>query len=289
MCPLKTWCWNALKRYERPGDSPIAAGQFRQNRSLNHPHLDSIPPPARLSTLFISDLHLCAGRPQSNRSFFGFLEREARDAQALYILGDLFEYWVGDDDLGDAFNASVVSALGRLAASGVPTYLMHGNRDFVIGDAFARASGVALLPDPTLLDLYGQPTLIMHGDTLCTLDEDYQAFRREARRESWVRNLLERPLAERKAAVEDLRRQSEQEKRRKTAEIMDVAPAEVEDVLRRYGYPRLIHGHTHRPARHVHLVDGHTCERWVLADWYRGGSYLACDASGCRATQLREN
>lgn len=239
-----------------------------------------------MHTLFISDLHLCAGRPQINLDFFGFLEHEARSAQALYILGDLFEYWVGDDDLGDAFNAAVVSSLDRLVAAGVPTYLMHGNRDFVIGDAFARASGVTLLPDPTLLDLYGQPTLVMHGDTLCTLDEDYQAFRREARTEAWMRDLLRRPLAERKAAVEALRRQSEQEKRGKTAEIMDVAPSEVENVLRRHGYPRLIHGHTHRPARHEHTVDGHACERWVLSDWYRSGSYLACDESGCRAVQL---
>ncbi|MHB8667381.1 MAG: UDP-2,3-diacylglucosamine diphosphatase [Burkholderiales bacterium] len=239
-----------------------------------------------MSTLFISDLHLCAGRPQSNRSFFDFLERIARSARALYILGDLFEYWVGDDDLADPFNATVVAALSQLAGSGVPAYLMHGNRDFVIGDAFARASRVTLLPDPTLLSLYGQQTLLMHGDTLCTLDSDYQAFRREARSQSWISGLMRQPLAERKAGIEALRRKSEQEKRGKPAEIMDVAPAEVEATLRRYGYPRLIHGHTHRPARHVHTVDGNICERWVLADWYQGGSYLACDASGCRALQL---
>ena len=240
-----------------------------------------------MSTLFISDLHLCAGRPQSNAAFFGFLEREARGADALYILGDLFEYWAGDDDLDDPFNASVVAALARFVAGGVPTYLMHGNRDFVIGAAFARASGVQLLPDPTLLRLYGQAVLLMHGDTLCTLDLQYQAFRREARSEAWIGRLLRQPLAERKAAVEDLRRKSEQEKRIKAAAIMDVAPAEVEAQLRRYGYPRLIHGHTHRPARHLHTVDGHTCERWVLADWYQGGSYLACDAGGCRALTVR--
>lgn len=242
-----------------------------------------------MSTLFISDLHLCAGRPQSKRIFFGFLEREARGADALYILGDLFEYWVGDDDLGDPFNAAVVSALARLVAGGVPTYLMHGNRDFVIGDAFAHASGVRLLPDPSLVKLYGQAVLLMHGDTLCTLDADYQAFRREARSAAWISDFLRRPLAERKAAVEALRRQSEQEKRGKATEIMDVAPAAVEDVLRRYAYPRLIHGHTHRPARHLHTIDGHDCERWVLADWYGGGSYLACDASGCRAIKLGAN
>ena len=239
-----------------------------------------------MSTLFISDLHLCSARPQSNCSFFGFLEREARSARALYILGDLFEYWVGDDDLGDPFNATVVAALARLVAGGVPTYLMHGNRDFVIGEAFARASGVTLLPDPSLLNLDGQAVLLMHGDTLCTLDLEYQAFRREARSQTWINDLLRQPLAKRKAAVEALRRKSEQEKRSKPADIMDVAPAEVEAALRRYGYPRLIHGHTHRPARHVHTVDGHTCERWVLAAWYQGGSYLACDESGCRAVQL---
>lgn len=242
-----------------------------------------------MSTLFISDLHLCAGRTQSNRAFFGFLEREARGADALYILGDLFEYWVGDDDLDDPFNAAVVAALARLTAGGVPVFLMHGNRDFVIGAAFARASGVTLLPDPALLALYGQAVLLMHGDTLCTLDLEYQAFRREARSPAWIGKLLQQPLAERKAAVEALRRKSEQEKRSKPAEIMDVAPAEVEAVLRRHAYPRLIHGHTHRPARHVHLVDGHACERWVLADWYQGGSYLSCDQSGCRAVQLDGN
>ena len=242
-----------------------------------------------MSTLFISDLHLCSGRPQSTRAFFGFLEREARGADALYILGDLFEYWVGDDDLDDPFNAEVVAALARLVAGGVPVYLMHGNRDFVIGAAFARASGVQLLPDPTVLDLYGHAVLLMHGDTLCTLDLEYQAFRREARSPSWIGQLLQQPLAERKAAVEALRRKSELEKRSKPAEIMDVAPAEVEAVLRRHAYPRLIHGHTHRPARHVHLVDGHACERWVLADWYQGGSYLSCDQSGCRAVQLNGN
>ena len=239
-----------------------------------------------MSTLFISDLHLCAGRPQGNRCFFAFLEREARAAQALYILGDLFEYWVGDDDLDDPFNAKVVAALARLVAGGVPVYLMHGNRDFVIGEAFARASGVTLLADPALIELHGQAVLLMHGDTLCTLDREYQAFRREARSEAWISKLMRQPLAERKAAVEALRRQSEQEKRSKPAEIMDVAQDEVEATLRRYGYPRLIHGHTHRPARHLHTVDGHACERWVLADWYQGGSYLACDESGCRALPL---
>ena len=239
-----------------------------------------------MTALFISDLHLCASRPEINRIFFGFLDRVAPGADALYILGDLFEYWAGDDDLDDPFNASVVAAIARLVGRGVPVYLMHGNRDFVIGEAFARAGRVTLLEDPTLLSLYGQAVLLMHGDTLCTLDAEYQAFRREARSASWIRDLLDRPLAQRKAQIEGLRRQSEVEKKGKPAQIMDVAPAEVEAALRRHGYPRLIHGHTHRPARHLHTVDGHTCERWVLADWYQAGSYLACDASACRAVHL---
>ncbi len=236
--------------------------------------------------LFISDLHLCASRPKINRIFFDFLEHEARGADALYILGDLFESWAGDDDLDDPFNASVARALARLVACGVPVYMMHGNRDFVIGAAFAHASGATLLPDPALLSLYGKSVLLMHGDTLCTLDEEYQAFRRKARSASWIADLLAKPLAERKEAIGSMRQRSELEKHSKPAEIMDVAPAAVEEMLRRHGYPQLIHGHTHRPARHVHTIDGRTCERWVLADWYQAGSYLACDESGCRSVQL---
>jgi UDP-2,3-diacylglucosamine hydrolase len=239
-----------------------------------------------MSTLFISDLHLCPSRPEINRIFFRFLEDQAGAAHALYILGDLFEYWPGDDDLGEPFNTSIAAALASLTGSGVAAYLMQGNRDFTIGPAFARSSGIELLPDPVLLDLYGQPTLLMHGDTLCTLDREYQDFRREARSQAWMDAMLAKPLAERKAAIEAMRRRSEEAKGRKPAEIMDVDPAEVEAVLRRHGYPRLIHGHTHRPARHTHRVDGHDCERWVLADWYKRGSYLACDKSGCRAEQL---
>ena len=158
-----------------------------------------------MSTLFVSDLHLCAGRPQSNRSFFGFLEHEARSARALYILGDLFEYWVGDDDLGDAFNATVVAALARLVAAGVPVYLMHGNRDFLIGEKFAAASGVILLQDPTVIDLNGMRTVLLHGDTLCTDDVEYQAWRRKARDPAFQAAFLAKSLAERRQTEEALR------------------------------------------------------------------------------------
>jgi UDP-2,3-diacylglucosamine hydrolase len=228
-------------------------------------------------TLFISDLHLCVSRPHSNKLFFRFLEREARGADALYILGDLCEYWVGDDDLSDPFNHSIAAALKSLARTGVPIFLMHGNRDFLIGPKFCSASGATLLDDPTIVELNGTRTLLMHGDTLCTDDVDYQRFRAQVRGEAWQREFLARPLTERKAMAEELRRKSELEKRRKSAAIMDVTPASVDALLRAEQTPLLIHGHTHRPARHSHTVDGKRFERWVLPDWYDSGGYLRCE------------
>ena len=237
-------------------------------------------------TLFISDLHLSHTRPGITRLFLDFLQSAAGEAQALYALGDLFEYWPGDDDLADPLHAEVASALRRLHAEGVAVYFMHGNRDFLVGEAFARAARAALLPDPTLIDLYGTPTLLMHGDSLCIDDSAYMAFRGKVRSPSWQRDFLSKPLAERKAIIEGLRRESEEEKVQKSAEIMDVNPQALAAVLREYRYPRLIHGHTHRPARHLHSVDGKTCERWVLTDWYENGGYLRCDETGCEAVAL---
>ena len=236
-------------------------------------------------TLFISDLHLCPTRPAINRIFFEFLRGPAARAEALYILGDLFEYWAGDDD-DDPFNASVLAALRKLADRGVALYLMHGNRDFLIGDRFTAACRAKLLPDPTLVNLYDTPTLMMHGDTLCTDDLKYQQFRVKVRDPQWQKNFLAQPLAARKQVIAGLRAESTAEKKLKTEAIMDVAPAAVEATLREHGYPRLIHGHTHRPALHQHVIDGHQCERWVLADWYTSGSYLQCDAQGCRVIKL---
>jgi UDP-2,3-diacylglucosamine hydrolase len=239
-----------------------------------------------LSAFFISDLHLCSWRPEINRIFFEFMSGPAREAQVLYILGDLFEYWAGDDDRGDSFNASVVEALAGFSLSGRGLYLMHGNRDFLLGGEFARSCNSDLLADPHALDLHGMPTLLMHGDTLCTDDKDYQRFRAEVRSPDWQRRFLAQPLALRKGQIESVRNTSESEKQRKAPEIMDVNRDAVEAVLRKNGYPRLIHGHTHRPARHEHRVDGRVCERWVLADWYQAGSYLRCDESGCTPVQL---
>lgn len=238
------------------------------------------------TTLFISDLHLCASRPHIKRLFFEFLESTVRDAKQLYILGDFFEYWAGDDDIDDPFNRSIIDAVAKLSSSHVAVYLMHGNRDFLIGETFCRASGATLLPDPSLIDLNGTRTLLMHGDTLCTDDVEYQNFRKQVRDPHWQQEFLSQPLAQRKVIIEDLRRRSENEKQTKPTEIMDVTRSSVEAVLREHAYPRLIHGHTHRPALHHHTVDGKTCERWVLTDWYERGGYLRCIASGLKAISL---
>jgi len=236
--------------------------------------------------IFISDLHLCAERPHINQQFFDFIGHTAPQAGALYILGDLFEYWVGDDDLADPLNASVAEALRTLGTKGTAVCLMHGNRDLLIGREFAQRCGAELISDPTLLDLHGTRTLIMHGDTLCTDDAAYQKFRTYAHNPGNQAQFLALPLAARREKILGLRAESERSKQDKSNEIMDVSQGAVAEILRSHGYPRLIHGHTHRPARHVHVVDGHTCERWVLNDWYQRGGYLRCDASDCQLVKL---
>jgi UDP-2,3-diacylglucosamine hydrolase len=237
-------------------------------------------------SLFISDLHLSADRPEVLSAFAEFLATTAVQADALYILGDLFESWAGDDDLDAPFNRHVVSALAKLSDSGTALFLMHGNRDFLMGEALADACHARLLPDPSLHVIHGAATLLMHGDTLCTDDTAYMAFREQVRDPRWQRDFLAQPLARRKAQIAQLREQSRLAQRRKTAEIMDVNAESVINALRQRGYPRLIHGHTHRPALHVHEIDGHRCERWVLPDWYGQGGYLRCDVHGCAAIRI---
>ena len=239
-----------------------------------------------MHSIFVSDLHLSPERPRIDQVFFDFAARTAARAEAVYILGDLFEYWVGDDDLADPFNASVADALAELSRKGVRVRLMQGNRDVLLGEAFARRCGAELTADPTLLDLYGTRTLVMHGDTLCTEDLEYQEFRAYAHDTANQRRFLSQPLSERKQQMFGMRAESEKSKRGKSEEIMDVTLSAVEAVLRTHGYPRLIHGHTHRPARHLHAVDGRRCERWVLNDWYQRGGYLRCDSGGCKAELL---
>jgi len=237
-------------------------------------------------SLFISDLHLSPDTPEATGALLRFLRETAPAADALYVLGDLFETWIGDEGLAQPFAKEVANAFRTLAEGGVPVHFMHGNRDFLVGERFARASGMTMLTDPTVVDLYGTRTFLMHGDSLCSGDVEYQKFRSMVRNPAWQQAFLAKPLDERARMAREVRGKSEQAKQVKDMIIMDVAPATVDDAFRAHHYARLIHGHTHRPARHAHKVDGRDCERWVLADWYDHGSYLLCDASGCRAQPL---
>lgn len=232
-----------------------------------------------MSTLFISDLHLTEERPEANERFIEFVEETARRAEALYILGDFFEYWVGDDDLEQPFNAVIAGLLASLTRDGVRLYFMHGNRDFLVGDRFCAATGASLLPDPVVHEIEGVRTLLVHGDTLCTDDVDYQAWRRKARDPAFQSDFLAKPLAERRRLILQMREKSKEVVQGKPAEIMDVNAQAVSEALRRHGVRRLIHGHTHRPGRHAVGSDG---ERWVLPDWYGRGGYLEINQRGPR-------
>lgn len=233
-------------------------------------------------TLLISDLHLHASRPHTTRLLLDFLATTARGAQTLYVLGDLFEYWAGDDDLDDPHHGAVADAFRQLSDAGTGVKLMHGNRDFLLAQAFSARSGATLLDDPFEAYVHGLHVLLTHGDALCTDDIAYQKFRHQVRDPAYQQVFLAQPLAVRKAQIEGYRSQSEMEKSIKAEAIMDVNQQAVLDMLRRHGYPQLlIHGHTHRPDAHLVEVDGHACMRWVLGDWGATGDYLRLDADGC--------
>lgn len=232
--------------------------------------------------LFASDLHLSPQHPQGLDELRRLIERTPA-ADALYLLGDIFEYWVGDDDLLEPFNEAVAEALH---SAGCPVYLMHGNRDFLLGHAFEVAAGATLLPDPTLIDLYGTATLLLHGDTLCTDDVSYQRFRAVVRR-SWVQRLFLRlPHGWRRRFAGYTRQRSRSAQSRVPMAVLDVTPHAAEALLRETGATRLLHGHTHRPARHSLVVDGRACERWVLADWYGVGTALEVTSTGAETIRL---
>ncbi len=228
--------------------------------------------------LLISDLHLSGERPAINERFFDFLRASARRAEALYVLGDLFEYWIGDDELGaeegDPLGREVAAAFSELSRAGVYVALMHGNRDFLLGERFCKAAGARLLADPFVAEFDGVRTLLMHGDTLCTDDSDYQAWRRIARSDKWQRAFLSKPLSARLEEVRALRERSKAKMASMDAEIMDVNADAAREALRAHDVTRLIHGHTHRPAHHQYQVGGRACERWVLPDWYERGGYI---------------
>lgn len=232
-------------------------------------------------TLFISDLHLAEERPDTTGRFERFLATEAPGADALYILGDLFEAWVGDDGLTLPFNARVAEQL-RALSPGVPVCFMQGNRDFLAAQGFLAATGAKAIDDPTVIDLYGERALLMHGDTLCTDDTAYQAFRAQTRDPRWQAAALAQPLAQRLAIAKGMREGSAAAKAGKSEAIMDVAPSAVEAAFRNSGCRLLIHGHTHRPARHELDVDGARCVRWVLPDWYGEGGALEATPEGIR-------
>jgi len=238
------------------------------------------------ATLFISDLHLCASRPAINDAFMAFLQNTASKAAALYILGDLFEYWAGDDDVEDAFHQQIIGGFKTLSDSGVQVFLMHGNRDFLIAEGFCRMTGATLIADPTTIVLYGKKALLSHGDALCIDDAAYQQFRTQVRDEKWQAEFLSQPLELRRKQIEAIRARSEQEKTQKSLEIMDVNAEAVNTLLHTHQPDLLIHGHTHRPNRHTIKLDGRLITRWVLGDWYEQGSYLACDEHGCKDMAL---
>ncbi|MEE8056607.1 MAG: UDP-2,3-diacylglucosamine diphosphatase [Pseudomonadales bacterium] len=225
-----------------------------------------------MTTLFISDLHLDPSRPAVIRAFLQLLEKQAAEADALYILGDFFDVWIGDDDDAE-LNLHVIDALKQLTRAGTPVYVMHGNRDFLLGQRFCQQSGCQLIPDPTLVDLYGKPLLLMHGDTLCTDDIKYMEFRAQCRSEAWQTALLSHPVEKRRILAQQMRADSKAASSNKAEDIMDVNQAEVLRVLQEHHVDLLIHGHTHRPAIHEinlgsKLANAH---RIVLGDWEQNG------------------
>lgn len=231
-----------------------------------------------MSQLFISDLHLMDARPDIANAFLEFLGNRAKDADALYILGDFFEVWLGDDD-DRPFNRHVIDAL---AALDVPKFLMHGNRDFLLGEDFCQASGATLLPDPTVIDLYGRPALLMHGDSLCTRDEQYMAVRKMLRDPAVQADLLSKSLEERQVIAQGARTDSKAHTRETADDIMDVTPEEVVREMETNGVDLLIHGHTHRPMVHDVALSSGSAQRVVLGDWDELGWYLQVDESGFR-------
>ena len=243
-----------------------------------------------MATLLISDLHLDPARPGITRLFGDFIDGEARGAEALYILGDLFEAWVGDDD-PSATGAFVAGKLAALASDGVPVFFLRGNRDFLVGRDYAQRAGFSILPDPAVVLLHGKPVLLMHGDLLCTDDTAYQQFRAQTREPAWQTKFLSQPLEARLAFAQQARaasqaRQGELRDAGTMETITDVAPATVDDHFLRYGVDVMIHGHTHRPAIHERTLAGRDRRRVVLGDWHEQGSVLRVDSDGFRLSAL---
>ncbi|MBK1871954.1 UDP-2,3-diacylglucosamine diphosphatase [Marinobacter sp. 1-3A] len=227
-----------------------------------------------MTTLFISDLHMEESRPDITGAFLRFLEEKAPGAEQLYILGDFFEAWIGDDER-TPLQEQAAAALRALSDRGTRVFLMHGNRDFLLGEVFCERAGATLLDDPTLIDLYGTPTLLMHGDSLCTADVEYQKFRAKMRNPQMQKMILARPLKDRQQMARQLREMSMASNQGKAEDIMDVTPEEVVRIMEAHDVPQLIHGHTHRPAEHSLEVNGKAAQRIVLGDWDKHVWWLA--------------
>ena len=238
-----------------------------------------------MTTLFISDLHLEAERPDIGEQFLDFLKTEAAEAEALYILGDLFEAWVGDDDPNTHY-FKIKRALRKLTDSGIPVYFMHGNRDFMIGKGFANETGVKILPDPYRVDLYGEKALLSHGDALCTDDVQYQRVRKMTRDPDWQASMLAKPLKERLRIAEEARRQSLEQTLNMDMNIMDVNQDAVKKTIIEHGVDVLLHGHTHRPDVHKLDLGGRKAKRIVLGDWYTQGSVVRWNMRGPKLEAL---
>lgn len=231
-----------------------------------------------MTTLFISDLHLHESRPEVTEGFLDFLRTQAQDAKALYILGDFFDVWIGDDD-DSPLATETAAQLHKLADQGVAIYLMHGNRDFLLGEQFAKSAGATLIDDPTIVQLGDRTAVLMHGDTLCTRDVDYMAFRAQVRAPQWQAQALAQPLVVRRQIAMELRNQSKSMSSLKAEDIMDVTPEEVLRVMEEADASLMIHGHTHRPKRHALTVKGEAAERIVLGDWHDHGWCLRAEGS----------
>jgi len=238
-----------------------------------------------MSSLFASDLHLDSEAPWAIDAFISFLRGPAREAEALYLLGDIFEVWVGDDDTNPD-NARICEALRELTAGGVATFAIHGNRDFLLGERFSAVTGVKLLPDPVMVELHGVRTMLSHGDVFCTEDASYQQLRSIVRQPRWQRRFLSLPIETRRALASAARAGSKAHTQRTVPTIMDVNPDAVARAMRATGARRLIHGHTHRPAIHPGVIDGTQTERVVLAPWYEAASCISVGADGVREMPL---
>lgn len=238
-----------------------------------------------MATIFISDIHLVQGDSAQGRLFEKFLRRQGAGCDALYILGDLFDYWIGDDISPELFAPSI-KALKDFAAQERPVYVMHGNRDFLLGEQFAALIGCQLIPDPTVVNLYGQRTVVTHGDALCTDDEDYQQFRKMVRDPAWQQRFLGSTAEYRLSTAKNMRAESVSHTKDKASYILDVNAQAVAALLRRHDVMHMVHGHVHKPGTHDFIIDGHMAHRYALGDWHERAEILVCTAKGCALTEI---